>query len=244
MTPDDATGGGASDRDVLVEEHLGFAHALARRYTRRGIALDDLEQVAAMALVKAADRYDPDRGVKFTSFAAPTIIGELKRHFRDKGWAVQVPRRLQELSLEVGKLSAELNQALGRAPTVTELAEMVGTDEEEVLEALELSGVAYKGASLDQPVGGGDDETLTLADQLQAGDIPESAATTRATLRALLETLPGRERRILELRFFEDMTQSEIADDVGLSQMHVSRLIRQSLDQLRLRGDPDDERSD
>lgn len=244
MTPGNASSGGAQSRDVLVEEHLGFAHALARRYTRRGIALEDLEQVAAMALVKAADRYDPDRGVKFTSFAAPTIIGELKRHFRDKGWAVQVPRRLQELSLEVGKLSAELNQNLGRAPTVTELAEEVGTDEEEVLEALELSGVAYKGASLDQPVGGGDDETLTLADQLQAGDTPEAAATARATLRALLTTLPARERRILELRFFDDMTQSEIAGDVGLSQMHVSRLIRQSLEKLRQRGDTGDERTD
>ncbi len=244
MTPDDAPRGAASNRDVLVEEHLGFASALARRYTRRGVALEDLEQVAAMALVKAADRYDPDRGVKFTSFAAPTIIGELKRHFRDKGWAVQVPRRLQELSLEVGKLSAELNQTLRRAPTLAELAQAVGTDEEEVLEALELSGIAYKGASLDQPTGGGDDETLTLGDQLQAEDVPESAAMARATLRALLESLPSRERRILELRFFEDMTQSEIADDVGLSQMHVSRLIRQSLEQLRERGTTDDERSD
>lgn len=243
MTPDDASSGAAPNRDVLVEEHLGFAHALARRYTRRGIALEDLEQVAAMALVKAADRYDPDRGVKFTSFAAPTIIGELKRHFRDKGWAVQVPRRLQELSLEVGKLSAELNQSLGRAPTVAELAQEVGTDEEEVLEALELSGVAYKGASLDQPVGGGDDEMLTLADQLQAEDTPEETATVRTTLRTLLRTLPARERRILELRFFDDMTQSEIADDVGLSQMHVSRLIRQSLDRLRQQGDIGDERA-
>lgn len=243
MASDDQPAGGRPERDVLVEEHVGFAHALARRYTRRGIALEDLEQVAAMALVKAADRYDPERGVKFTSFAAPTIIGELKRHFRDKGWAVQVPRRLQELSLELGKLSAELNQALGRAPTVTELADEVGTDEEDVIEALELSGVAYKGASLDQPVGNADDQTLTLADQLEAGDEPESAATARATLRTLLATLPARERRILELRFFHDKTQSEIADEVGLSQMHVSRLIRQSLDQLRGRADADDARA-
>lgn len=227
-------------RDAIIEEFLPFARGLAHRYARRGEAMEDLEQVAAMALVKALDRFDPERGVKFTTFAAPTIIGELKRHFRDKGWAVQVPRRLQELYLELGKTASRLSQELGRSPTIQELAATVSAGEEEVLEAMELGQTAYQGASLDRPTGG-DDDTATVADRLVAEDDTLEEASVRASLRALLDRLPERERHILYLRFFEDRTQSDIADEVGLSQMHVSRLIRQSLSELRsiAREDPE-----
>lgn len=218
-------------RDELVGEYLPFAYGLAHRYARRGEPVEDLEQVAALALVKALDRFDPDRGVKFTTFAAPTIIGELKRHFRDKGWAVQVPRRLQELYLELGKTAARLSQELGRSPTVSELAAVVGATEENVLEAMELGQTAYQGTSLDQPAS--DDETATIGERLTADSNTVEEASTRTSLRNLLGCLPDRERTILYLRFFEDMTQSDIAEQVGLSQMHVSRLIRQSLDELR-----------
>ncbi|HLG01839.1 MAG TPA: SigB/SigF/SigG family RNA polymerase sigma factor [Acidimicrobiia bacterium] len=227
-------------RDEIVKEYLGFAHGLSHRYARRGEPVEDLEQVAAMALVKAVDRFDPERGVKFTTFAAPTIIGELKRHFRDKGWAVQVPRRLQELYLELGKTAGRLSQELGRSPTVAELAGVVGASEEDVLEAMELGQTAYQGASLSQPTGDG--EGTTIADRLVANDNPVEEASTNASLRSLLNRLPERERTILYLRYFEDMTQSDIADRVGLSQMHVSRLIRQSLTEMRRAargGDPD-----
>lgn len=223
-------------RDSIVEEFLPFAHGLARRYARRGVPVEDLEQVAAMALVKAIDRFDPERGVKFTTFAAPTIIGELKRHFRDHGWTVQVPRRLQELYLELGKTASRLSQELGRSPTVQELAETVGAHEDEVLEAWELGRSAYQGTSLDRPTGEDDDETR-LSDRLGGADAEIEASQARASLRQLLRHLPERERHIVYLRFFEDLTQSEIAERVGISQMHVSRLIRQSLDELRRASD-------
>lgn len=232
-------------RDELIREYLGFAHGLSHRYARRGEPVEDLEQVAALALLKAVERFDPERGVKFTTFAAPTIIGELKRHFRDKGWAVQVPRRLQELYLELGKTAARLAQELGRSPTVTELAQVVGASEEDVLEAMELGQTAYQGASLNQPTG--DDESSTVADRLVAGENTVEEASTKASLRTLLNVLPERERTILYLRYFEDMTQSDIAEQVGLSQMHVSRLIRQSLNDLRRiarGGDPDTDDGD
>lgn len=218
-------------RAALVEEYLPFARGLARRYARRGESLDDLEQVAAFGLVKAVERFDPERGIRFTSFAAPTIIGELKRHFRDRGWSVQVPRRLQELSLELGKLSSDLAQELGRSPTVSELAARVGADDEEVLEAMELGRTAYQSVSIDEPAG--EQDTATLADRLAASEDAGETASNRASLARLLDCLPDRERRILHLRFFEDRTQSEIAEEIGISQMHVSRLIARSLDQLR-----------
>ncbi len=219
-------------RDRAVEDYLPFARGLARRYARRGIPVEDLEQVAATALVKAVDRFEPDRGFKFTTFAAPTIVGELKRHFRDHGWTVQVPRRLQELYLELGKTSSALAQDLGRSPTIAELAETVDADEEQVLEAMELGRSAYQGTSI-EAAPGDDEDDQSIAGQLGTVDPELDASRTRASLRTLLAHLAPREKRILYLRFFEDLTQSEIAEDVGISQMHVSRLIRSSLDRLR-----------
>ncbi|HVA42875.1 MAG TPA: SigB/SigF/SigG family RNA polymerase sigma factor [Acidimicrobiales bacterium] len=220
-------------RDHLVNAHLGLAEYLARRFANRGEPLDDLIQVASIGLVKAVDRFDPERPVEFSTYATHTIVGELKRHFRDKGWAVRAPRRLQELYLRLGQVVADLSQELGRSPTVTELAAEMQASEEEVLEAME-AGQAYRFASLDAPAPGPDDEgSSTLASQLGEDDLAMAAAEDRAALSPLLASLPPRERRILFLRFFQGLTQSEIATQLGISQMHVSRLLARSLSQLR-----------
>ena len=220
-------------RDDLVNAHLGLAEYLARRFSNRGEPLDDLIQVASIGLVKAVDRFDPERAVEFSTYATHTIVGELKRHFRDKGWAVRAPRRLQELYLRLGQVIATLSQQLGRSPTIAEMAAEVQASEEEVLEALE-AGQAYRFASLDAPAPGPDDEgSSTLASQLGEEDATMMAAEDRAALSPLLEHLPPREQRILFLRFFQGMTQSEIASQLGISQMHVSRLLARSLAQLR-----------
>jgi len=220
-------------RDHLVNAHLGLAEYLARRFANRGEPLDDLIQVASIGLVKAVDRFDPERPVEFSTYATHTIVGELKRHFRDKGWAVRAPRRLQELYLRLGQVVAELSQELGRSPTVAELAAEMQASEEEVLEAME-AGQAYRFASLDAPAPGPDDEgSSTLASQLGEDDLTMAAAEDRAALSPLLASLPPRERRILFLRFFQGLTQSEIATQLGISQMHVSRLLARSLSQLR-----------
>lgn len=222
-------------RDELVEAHLGLAEYLARRFSNRGEPLDDLVQVASVGLIKAVDRFDPGREVEFSTYATHTIVGELKRHFRDKGWAVRAPRRMQELYLRLGNVIGILSQELGRSPTVPELATEAGVSEEEVLEALE-AGQAYRSTSIDAPgsagTGGGEDGD-TLATHL-GGDDPELAeAERRAELSPLLATLPEREQTILYMRFFEGLTQSEIAARLGISQMHVSRLLARSLEQLR-----------
>ncbi|HET6794276.1 MAG TPA: SigB/SigF/SigG family RNA polymerase sigma factor [Acidimicrobiales bacterium] len=220
-------------REELVEAHLGLAEYLARRFANRGEPLDDLVQVASIGLVKAVDRFDPERAVEFSTYATHTIVGELKRHFRDKGWAVRAPRRLQELYLRLGQVISTLSQQLGRSPTIAELATEVQASEEEVLEALE-AGQAYRFASLDAPAPGPDDEgSATLASQLGSDDPTMAAAEDRAALGPLLDHLPPREQRILFLRFFQGMTQSEIAAQLGISQMHVSRLLARSLAQLR-----------
>ena len=218
-------------RDGLVEAHLGLAQYLARRFSNRGEALDDLIQVASVGLVKAVDRYDPARGVEFSTYATHTIVGELKRHFRDKGWAVRAPRRMQELYLRLGQIVSRLSQDLGRSPTIPELAAEAEVSEEEVLEALE-AGRAYRFASLDAP-SPGDEGGSTLGSRLGEEDAGLVDAEDRATLSPLLASLPAREQTILHLRFFEGLTQSVIAERLGLSQMHVSRLLARSLAQLR-----------
>lgn len=220
-------------RRLLIESHLRLAEHLARRFSNRGVALEDLVQVASLGLVKAVDRFEPDRGLEFSTFATPTIVGEIKRYFRDKGWSVRVPRRVQELHVELSSLVGTLTQRLGRSPTIAELAQAATTSEEEVLEAMDAAQ-AYRSASIDAPAGGGDD-TRGLANQLGGADNRLFDAENRLLVTGLLDTLPKRERLMLHLRFFEGMTQSQIADRLGISQMHVSRLLARSLDQLRER---------
>ncbi|MDO0936212.1 SigB/SigF/SigG family RNA polymerase sigma factor [Streptomyces sp. DG2A-72] len=217
-------------RNKLVRMHLPLVEHLARRFRNRGEPLDDLTQVATIGLIKSVDRFDPDRGVEFSTYATPTVVGEIKRHFRDKGWAVRVPRRLQELRLALTTATAELSQRHGRSPTVHELAEKLGISEEEVLEGLE-SANAYSTLSLDVP--DTDDESPAVADTLGAYDEALEGVEYRESLKPLLEDLPPREKRILLLRFFGNMTQSQIAQEVGISQMHVSRLLARTLAQLR-----------
>ena len=218
-------------RNELVTAHLGLAEYLARRFDNRGEQVDDLVQVASVGLVKAVDRFDPDRGLEFATYATPTIVGELKRHFRDKGWAVRVPRRVQELHLRLSPAVAALGQELGRSPTIAEIARHAGASEEEVLEAIE-AGNAYRTSSLDAPVKG-DEPGQSLGDRLGEDDERLSDTEDWMTLSPLVAELPRRERVILHLRFFQGKTQSEIAERMGISQMHVSRLLARSLTQLR-----------
>ena len=217
-------------RNQLVRMHLPLVEHLARRFRNRGEPLDDLTQVATIGLIKSVDRFDPERGVEFSTYATPTVVGEIKRHFRDKGWAVRVPRRLQELRLALTTATAELSQQHGRSPTVHELAEKLAISEEEVLEGLE-SANAYSTLSLDVP--DTDDESPAVADTLGSEDEALEGVEYRESLKPLLEDLPPREKRILLLRFFANMTQSQIAQEVGISQMHVSRLLARTLAQLR-----------
>jgi RNA polymerase sigma-B factor len=206
-------------RGELVELHLPLVEYLARRFRNRGEWLDDLTQVATIGLIKSIDRFDLGRGVEFSTYATPTIVGEIKRHFRDKGWAVRVPRRLQELKLALTKAIGDLAQRLGRAPTVAELA---------VLE----SANAYSTVSLDAP-DSGDEDAPAVAESLGMVDEALEGVEYRESLKPLLERLPPREKRILLLRFFGNMTQSQIATELGISQMHVSRLLARTLTQLR-----------
>ena len=218
-------------RDELVEEHAPLAHFLAGRFANRGEQRDDLVQVALVGLFKAVERFDPGRGLQFSTFATPTILGELKRHFRDRGWAVRVPRRVQELHLQLGRIVSTLGQEEGRSPTPAEVAERAGVSEEAVLEAME-AGSLYRLVSLDGSVTP-DDEGGELSACLGDDDPEFERIEHRSEIEELLEALPARERRIVELRFFESMTQSEIAERVGVSQMHVSRLLTRSLERLR-----------
>jgi RNA polymerase sigma-B factor len=218
-------------RGELVELHLPLVEYLARRFRNRGEWLDDLTQVATIGLIKSIDRFDLARGVEFSTYATPTIVGEIKRHFRDKGWAVRVPRRLQELKLALTKAVGDLAQRLGRAPTVAELATHLQMSEEEVLEGLE-SANAYSTVSLDAP-DSGDDDAPAVAESLGMLDEALEGVEYRESLKPLLEQLPPREKRILLLRFFGNMTQSQIATELGISQMHVSRLLARTLAQLR-----------
>jgi RNA polymerase sigma-B factor len=218
-------------RGELVELHLPLVEYLARRFRNRGEWLDDLTQVATIGLIKSIDRFDLSRGVEFSTYATPTIVGEIKRHFRDKGWAVRVPRRLQELKLALTKAISDLAQGLGRAPTVAELAAHLQMSEEEVLEGLE-SANAYSTVSLDAP-DSGDEDAPAVAESLGMLDDALEGVEYRESLKPLLERLPPREKKILMLRFFGNMTQSQIATELGISQMHVSRLLARTLTQLR-----------
>jgi RNA polymerase sigma-B factor len=217
----------------LVERTLPLARTLARRYANKGESLDDLEQVAALGLVKAIDRFDLDREVRFTTFAVPTISGEIKRHFRDRGWMLRVPRDVQELSARVSITRERLTRELGRSPTVAELASAAHVTVEQILEALGAAD-AYRALSLDEPLG----EGIDALDSIGGDDDGFERVEQRYMLRSGLTHLPAREREILHLRFYEGLTQREIADRVGVSQMHVSRLIRRSLESLRKRLTP------
>jgi len=220
----------AESREQLVNRYLPLARHLARRYSRRGEDVDDLTQVASFALLKAIDRFDPQRGLAFTSFAVPTITGELKRYFRDHGWMVRVPRDVQELKLRLDTATETLTGSLGRAPTPGELAEQTGTSVEQVLEAI-AANTAHFPDSLDRPLSEDGDETF---DGTVGHDDPGfSRAEDAAVVDQLLDTLDERERVILRLRFEQELTQAEIGDQLGLSQMHVSRLIRKSIATLQ-----------
>jgi RNA polymerase sigma-B factor len=219
-------------REELVERFLPLAAHLAKRYGYVGEPLEDLVQVASVGLLKAIDRYEPERGTAFSSFAVPTIAGELKRHFRDRGWAVRVPRDLQEIAQRVDRTTDRLIHALGRAPTVSEIADELGITFEQVLEAREAAG-ARRAESLDRPCGN-DQDAAELVDTLGAPEPGYLRAEQSATLEAMMTSvLSDREREILKLRFAEDLTQSEIGERVGVSQMHVSRLLRQAVSRLR-----------
>jgi RNA polymerase sigma-B factor len=224
-------GGDATAREALVERFLPLARQLARRYQRAGEPLDDLIQVASLGLIKAIDRFDPARETAFSSFAVPTILGELKRHFRDKGWSVRVPRDLQEMAVKVEKVSEEMSRTLGRAPTAAEMAVQMEITPEQVLEAREAAS-AYRAVSLDRPRDE-DDESEGFGEAFGREDPGFSVAEDSATVERLMRVLGDREREVLRLRFEEDLTQSEIGARIGVSQMHVSRLIRQSISRLR-----------
>src|ERR687884_228643 len=224
--------GDLAAREQLIEQYMSLVRSLARRYSYRGEQLEDLVQIGAIGLIKAIDRFDIDRGVELTTYATPNIIGEIKRHFRDRGWAVRVPRGLQELNVQLSKLIEQLTVQLGRSPTIPELAKAAGVEEEEVLEALE-SGRAYSSLSLSQGAGQEDGEELDPLESLGTEEHQYEVSEDRAVLAPGFKALDDRERRILHLRFFEGLTQSQIAKQVGISQMHVSRLIRRALEKIR-----------
>jgi RNA polymerase sigma-B factor len=218
-------------RDDLVHLHMPLVEHCARRFRNRGEPLEDLVQVGTIGLIKSVDRFDAGRGVEFSTYATPTIIGEIKRYFRDKGWAIRVPRRLQELRMQIGAATAELTQTLGRSPTPRELAEAVGCTVEEIVEGIESSN-AYSTLSLDAS-DDNDDGAATMLDAIGMDDAGLAHVEIRESIKPLLDQLAPREKKILLLRFFKNMTQSQIAEEIGVSQMHVSRLLNRTLEQLR-----------
>jgi len=221
-------------RGRLIELYIPLAEYLARRFRNRGELFDDLVQVANLGLIKSVDGFDAERGAAFTSYAIPMIVGELKRHFRDKGWDVRVPRRLQELRLEISKVSGDLAQDLGRSPTVADLAKRLEVSEEEIIEGLDC-GQAYRALSLDAPAGGdnSDPGAAGLGDLLGGEDPDMQNVENREALRPLLAKLTEREQKIIAMRFHGNLTQSQIATQLGISQMHVSRLLTGALRTLR-----------
>jgi RNA polymerase sigma-B factor len=217
-------------REQALVELMPLVRALASRYAGRGEPLEDLVQVGSLGLIKAVDRFDVDRGVDFSSYAIPTIVGEIRRHFRDKAWAMHVPRRLKELSLRLSRTLDDLTTELGRSPTIAELAEATGVEEEDVVDALDSSN-AYTTRSLHAPFEEGGDDSLS--DKLGTEETGYAEVEDGALVAAGLDALDERERQIVELRFFEEMTQSQIAAEIGISQMHVSRLLRRALATMR-----------
>jgi RNA polymerase sigma-B factor len=227
------------DREWLVERYLPLAKHVAARYSGGSEPLEDLQQVASLGLVKAIDRFDPSRAVSFSSYAVPTIAGELRRYFRDHTWSLRVPRDVQELAVKIGKVEAALQLDLGRAPTAAELSDRLDCTVEQLLEARDAAG-ANRMSSLDQPVSSDDDEGASLADLLGEADAGLEHVERALTVDAALACLDERDRTILRLRFQEELTQAAIGERVGLSQMHVSRLIRQALATLRDAAEPGD----
>ncbi|MEV5720578.1 SigB/SigF/SigG family RNA polymerase sigma factor [Amycolatopsis mediterranei] len=231
LDPEDARH--AQLRHELITEHLPLAEHIARRFSSRGEPFDDLLQVARTGLIHAVDRYDPERGSDFLSFAVPTIVGEVRRHFRDSGWSMRVPRALKELKQTLGKASDTLAHDLGRAPTPSELAAHLEMDIDTVREGL-LAAQAYRTHSLDTPAAGAED-TATVADQLADDDSGFARFDDRVVLQAALAAVPPRERAIIKMRFFDDLSQSQIAERIGVSQMQISRLLNKTLEELRHR---------
>lgn len=223
-------GGDREARDQALTESMPLVRALARRYSGRGEPFEDLVQVGTVGLIKAVDRFDVDRGVQFSSYAAPTIVGEIRRHFRDKAWAMHVPRRLKELGVRLSRVLDQLTTELGRSPTIAELAQATGSDEEEVIDALD-SAHAYSTRSLDAQFDEGGEGTL--ADRLGTDETGYDEVDESSLVAVGLGALDERERRIVELRFFDELTQSQIAAEIGISQMHVSRLLRRALTVMR-----------
>jgi RNA polymerase sigma-B factor len=221
----------AGAREALVHLHLPLVEHCARRFRNRGEPLEDLVQVGTIGLIKSIDRFDSERGVEFSTYATPTIIGEIKRYFRDKGWAIRVPRRLQELRMQITAATGELTQSLGRAPTPRELAERLGCTLEEIVEGMESSN-AYSTLSLDATDDHGEGSTPML-DAIGVEDLNLEQVEVRESIKPLLDQLDDREKTILLLRFFKNMTQSQIAAEIGVSQMHVSRLLTRTLTRLR-----------
>ena len=224
--------GDKAARDELVNRFMPLARQLARRYQRASEPMDDLVQVASIGLVKAIDRFDPERGTAFSSYAVPTILGELKRYFRDSAWAVHVPRGMQERVMQVNNVMAKMVRDTGRSPTAAEVATEIGTEPEAVLEALEAA-VAYDSVSLESPRVGDVLDGESYAESVGAIDERYELIEYSAAIAPTVKALPERDRLVLELRFVEDLTQSEIAERIGVSQMHVSRLIRRALTRLR-----------
>jgi RNA polymerase sigma-B factor len=223
--------GDIAARDRLIESFIPVVRSIAYRYAGRGEQIDDLEQVASVGLIKAIERFDLDRDVELMTYVFPTVVGELKRHFRDRGWSVTVPRRLKELHYRLSRLIEELTATLGRSPTIAELAEETGVDEEEVVEALEVCR-AYASRSLTRALDADEGAGAELIDLIDDEERGYEAAENRQLLATGLRALDERERRIIQLRFVEGLTQSQIAVEIGISQMHVSRLIRRALEKL------------
>lgn len=225
-------------REKLVMSHLNLVRFIANKFKNRGEPIDDLIQVGYLGLLKAIDRFDPSRGLEFTTFATPTIMGEIKRHFRDKGWSVRVPRRLQELSAKVNQATDTLTSQLQRSPTIAEIADYLDATVDEVLEAMESSS-AYSSVSLEAPSGADDDDTPSVIDRYATEDSDLAFTDDRIIIEEALASFSPRERDVIEMRFLKGMTQIEIAERLGISQVQVSRLLRRTLKKIQDKIDPE-----